>query len=89
MIDAHPMARRRVKSGRSPIFFCLEGSLNADAILSHGHPSISVPVSRCGRLRNLGDFLPYIQRAPVVYLVTDSDWSTNEYVALQAVKAVR
>lgn len=86
MVDIHPMARGGLKKSRQPVYFCLEGSINADAVLSHGGLAFSVPGVTMWLAQNLGDFLPYL-RDREVYVVTDSDLF-NPMVLHQAMMCV-
>jgi hypothetical protein len=86
-IDCHPMARNRIRKGKAPHYYCLEGSLNADAVLSAGAPAYSVPGVAMWDAENLWDLLPSMRKAPAVSIVTDNDWRTNPAVALQARQA--
>jgi hypothetical protein len=80
-IDCHPMAKEIIKKGRLPVYFSIEGSLNADAILSCGLPAISVPSVAMWHAKNLSDFLEPLSKVPELYIVCDSDWLTNPDVA--------
>jgi hypothetical protein len=75
-IDVHPLARGHVASGGEPIYFCLEGCLKADALLSKGKVAISVPSVTLWNLapNDLTKWLPVLLAAPVVYAVADSDY---------------
>jgi hypothetical protein len=90
-IDVHPDVRDLAKQGRAPIFFCLEGSLNADAALSHGLLAISVPGVTLWQALDLKDgrVCDWLRRAPAVFVVSDADWETNPMVTWQVTQAVR
>jgi predicted nucleic acid-binding Zn ribbon protein len=92
-IDVHPDAKRLIQK-RHPtpaIFFCLEGCLKADSVLSAGHAACSVlGVTMWNdeeHLRRIAPALRYEGRP--VFVVTDSDWRTNPDVAREGVKCVR
>jgi hypothetical protein len=92
-IDVHPDARKLIRKRRPTpaVFFCLEGCLKADAVLSAGHAACSVlGVTMWNddeHLRRIAPALGYDGRP--VFVVTDSDWRTNPDVAREAVKCVR
>lgn len=83
MIDVHPMARKPLKSGRGPVYFCLEGSINADAVLSHGEVAVSVPGVTMWRAKNLPEIAKQLEGREV-YVVSDSDWQANGNVYREA-----
>lgn len=82
-IDIHPMAKRMMKAGNRPHYFCLEGSLNADAVVSRKMPAYSVPGVGMWDADNLHDYIPHMRKAPAVYVVSDNDWRQNTHVARQ------
>lgn len=85
VIDIHPMALRLLEAGGRRCFFCLEGVLKNDAVLSTGEPVIN-----CGSVTlwddpALWDFAArYLARFEMVVIVPDSDWIGNLQVADQA-----
>jgi hypothetical protein len=83
MIDVHPMARKPLKRGRGPVYFCLEGSINADAVLSHGGVAVSVPGVGMWRARNFAEIAKHLKGREVL-VVSDSDWQKNNDVNREA-----
>jgi hypothetical protein len=82
------MARDRIKRGRRRIYFCLEGSLKADAVLSHGGAAFScTSVTTWEADEDLGKVIGYLKRAPEVIVVPDSDYRTNSDVVYQTHRA--
>jgi hypothetical protein len=76
LIDVHPLARELLLNDPPAIYLCLEGSLKADALLSHGHAALSVPSVTLWQVsaEQLRLYLPMVKKAPVVYVVPDSDY---------------
>ncbi len=76
-IDVHPRARSVLASSPTPhIYFCLEGSLKADALLSSGRAAVSVPSVTLWEVpeEHLRPYLDLLRQAPEVFVVPDSDY---------------
>ena len=76
-LDVHPLARPMIAAGR-PIYFCLEGSFKADAVLSQGAASISSTSVTTWENRDLRRLLPVLRDAPRVFVVPDSDFYASD-----------
>jgi hypothetical protein len=78
LIDVHPLLGERLQAGDEPIYFCLEGCLKADAVAGTGGLSISVLSVTLWQAdeepTHWALWLPILQRAPVVYVIPDSDY---------------
>ena len=76
-LDVHPLVRERLLANtREPVYLSIEGCLKADAIAGTGRLAISVPSVTMWNLapERLESWLPVLRRAPVVYVVPDSDY---------------
>jgi HTH domain len=77
-IDLHPNRSREWfwrHGPLSPTFFCLEGALKADAALDYDWQAIDVASVTCWDGKDLRPFGASFRKCPVVFVVTDSDWS--------------
>jgi hypothetical protein len=78
LIDVHPLLGERLQAGDEPIYFCLEGCVKADAVAGTGGLSISVLSVTLWQAdeepTHWALWLPILQRAPVVYVIPDSDY---------------
>jgi hypothetical protein len=84
-IDVHPRTLRLLDEDPDlPLFWSIEGSIKADAILSKGYPAIAVPSVTMWPARELERFAERYMRGRRIYVVPDADWETNSQVALQA-----
>jgi len=83
-VDVHPLALRAIQEDRpSRVFYCLEGVLKADAILSAGEPAISVPsVTMWNGPR--AEAIAILRDVPEVLVVSDSDHLHNPKVRLNS-----
>lgn len=89
-IDIHPLAAPRLGTGE-PVYFCLEGCLKADAVLSAGGLAISSTSVTTWKNADLIRLLPRLKSSSVVYVVPDSDYYSsarrnghfNEFVLFQ------
>ena len=79
-IDVHPLALPLLE-GSGPIYFCLEGSLKGDAVLSTGAAAISSTSVTTWSCKDLERMLPLLRNAPAVYIVPDSDFYSSEKYA--------
>jgi hypothetical protein len=85
VIDLHPFSRALLlENPAAPFHLCLEGSLNADAILSGGEnapPAIAGSVSSVTMWElaavQLARWLPQLRAASFVFLIPDSDYNTR------------
>jgi hypothetical protein len=92
-IDIHPRALTEMKKrdtlSKYPSFFCLEGTMKADAALSIGWQAMDVTSVTTWESpdcwRRIG---PKLKDSPILFVVTDSDWSVNPSVWNQAVRCV-
>lgn len=76
-IDVHPLVKDRLLANTDErIYFCIEGCFKADAVAATGRLSISVPSITHWRLdqEHWEPWLPILQKAPVVYVIPDSDF---------------
>lgn len=76
-LDVHPLVRERLLTNtQEPIYLCLEGCLKADAVAGTDRLAISVPSVTLWKLEeeHLAPWLPILKRAPMVYVVPDSDY---------------
>lgn len=63
------------------VYFCLEGSLKADAVLSASHTVFSSTGVTTWKGRDLEGLLPFLQGVRTVYVVPDSDYmASDKYV---------
>jgi hypothetical protein len=76
-IDVHPLASERLRAGE-PLYFCLEGSLKADAVLSAGGVSISSTSITTWEAPDLGRLLDVLRGAPSVLVIPDSDFYASD-----------
>jgi hypothetical protein len=77
VLDVHPLVADRLRRNTThPIFLCLEGCFKADALAGTGRLAISVPSVTMWELDEdtLAPWLPVLRQAPVVYVMTDSDY---------------
>jgi hypothetical protein len=88
-IDVHPIGRTLLKDARI-VFFCIEGCLKADsvltAILAEGRTDVSVVSVPSVTLWDAPEFLAlgWSRRGKTVYIIPDGDWTENDRVILQA-----
>ncbi len=85
-IDMHPVTRRRLDDGEVPDrwFFCLEGNLKNDSLVTAGEFTANVPSVNMWPAPELEAFARERLRDVPVFVVPDSDWVDNEKVATQA-----
>jgi hypothetical protein len=89
-IDIHPAqgtvtnnvrsyAGREQDAGTTDVYFCLEGSLKADAVLSSGASTVMSSTSvTTWEGKDLKDLLPLLRGARTVYVVPDSDFYASD-----------
>jgi hypothetical protein len=83
-LDVNPLAWP-LFVGASRVFFCLEGCIKADAILSAWVAVFSVPSVTLWQARELTGFLTYL-RGKEVIIVCDADWYENPAVYYMAMR---
>lgn len=84
-LDVHPRTLRMLKEDpKRRVFFSIEGSIKADAILSKGEAALAVPSVAMWPAPELEGFVDEYLRDRRVYVVPDADWAHKSEVALQA-----
>jgi Domain of unknown function (DUF3854) len=79
VIDAHPLTRAPGFADRDELYFCLEGSLKADAVLSAGQAAISSSSVTTWQGKSLRELVPMLKDDfRRVYVVADSDFYQSE-----------
>ncbi len=81
-LDMHPDAAALLPTA-SRVFFSIEGVLKGDALLSAGEAVFNVPSVTLWDAPELAEFAERL-RGKTVYIVPDSDWSSNPQVSSQA-----
>jgi hypothetical protein len=81
-LDVHPTAWPRLMKALR-VFFVIEGCIKSDAVLSAGEAVFSVPSVTLWNAPELGAFTRALI-GKAVYIVPDSDWTTNGKVMTQA-----
>jgi hypothetical protein len=84
-IDIHPLALRLLPAAKV-VFFVLEGTLKADAVLSAGHVAFDVPSVTTWHPRELTIFAESYLRGKTVFVVRDADRPVNLEVQRHALK---
>jgi hypothetical protein len=84
-IDMHPMALEKF-AGAEVVYFCIEGCIKADAILSAGGAVLSVPSVTLWDTPELEDpaFRERFLAGKTIVIVPDADWHKNSRVIMQA-----
>jgi hypothetical protein len=82
-LDMNPLAEEKLADARR-VFFSIEGSIKADALLSRDECAFAVPSVTMWSAPELGDFAREHLAGKEVYVVPDRDWATNPLVAMQA-----
>jgi Domain of unknown function (DUF3854) len=84
-LDVHPRTLRMLKDDpKLRVFFSIEGSIKADAILSQGEAALAVPSVAMWPAPELEGFVHEYLADRRVYVVPDADWAQKSEVALQA-----
>ncbi len=85
-LDMHPRTRARLERGVRPTrwFFSIEGTPKNDAFVSAREDAFDVPSVTMWRAPELEKFAVGYLTESLVYIVPDSDWSSNPLVSLQA-----
>jgi hypothetical protein len=82
-LDMNPLAALLLPDARQ-VFFSIEGSIKADALLSKGTCAFAVPSVTMWSALELDEFARKHLAGKVVYVVPDQDWVDNPMVSTQA-----
>jgi Domain of unknown function (DUF3854) len=83
-LDVHPRSWQMMEDPDRRVFFSIEGTIKADAMLSQDEATVAVPSVAMWTAEELEDFTRETLAGRRVYVVPDADWAHKPEVALQA-----